>query len=187
MTVARSVADVLNGHVVFEVECIDRMCLHVYVPQLPYPAGLVGSCIVSGGCRRARTTSCTSTWLGSPARRGCCSSGRLEEKTVLFRTEKRRDANGGSYPWIVKTAGVVNHFYVYAVDVDFGPFFLAGRALPDPGTRPARLATDLFRARHPRQPRRRAPGPGSWPPPGPTAAPTSLLCGSTSTMTAPSS
>ncbi|MCA1708956.1 MAG: hypothetical protein LC808_39040, partial [Actinobacteria bacterium] len=41
-----------------------------------------------------------------------------------FRTEKRRDAEGNAYPWIVKTTGVVNHFYVYAVDADFGPFFL---------------------------------------------------------------
>jgi hypothetical protein len=24
----------------------------------------------------------------------------------------------------VKTTGMVNHFYVYAVDADFGPFFL---------------------------------------------------------------
>ena len=28
--------------------------------------------------------------------------GRAQEKTKLFRTEKRRDANGDSYPWIVK-------------------------------------------------------------------------------------
>ncbi len=42
MTVARSVADVLADHVVFEVECIDRMYLNVYVPQLQYAAGLVG-------------------------------------------------------------------------------------------------------------------------------------------------
>ncbi len=28
-----------------------------------------------------------------------------------------------AYPWIVKTTGVVNHFSVYAVDVDFGAFF----------------------------------------------------------------
>jgi hypothetical protein len=50
--------------------------------------------------------------------------GRAQEKTSLFRTEKRRDAEGNAYPWIVKTTGVVNHFYVYAVDDDFGPFFL---------------------------------------------------------------
>ena len=42
MTVARSVADVLSGHVRFEVECIDRMYLNVYQPKLQYAAGLVG-------------------------------------------------------------------------------------------------------------------------------------------------
>src|SRR6266480_6573129 len=42
MTLPRTVADVLADHVVFEVECIDRMYLNVYVPQLQYAAGLVG-------------------------------------------------------------------------------------------------------------------------------------------------
>ena len=42
MTIARSVADVLAEHVVFEVECIDRMYLNVYVPQLQHPGGLLG-------------------------------------------------------------------------------------------------------------------------------------------------
>ena len=37
--------------------------------------------------------------------------GRAQEKTTLFRTEKRRDANGDSYPWIVKASGLVNQFY----------------------------------------------------------------------------
>ncbi|MDN5918246.1 MAG: transposase [Pseudonocardia sp.] len=41
MTVARTVADVLTDHVVFEIECIDRMYLNVYVPGLQYAAGLV--------------------------------------------------------------------------------------------------------------------------------------------------
>ena len=42
MTVARSVADVLSEHVQFEVECIDRMYVNVYVPQLQYAEGLIG-------------------------------------------------------------------------------------------------------------------------------------------------
>jgi len=41
MTLPRTVADVLTDHVVFEVECIDRMYLNVYVPGLQYAAGLV--------------------------------------------------------------------------------------------------------------------------------------------------
>ena len=50
--------------------------------------------------------------------------GRAQEKTTLFRTEKRRNAQGRSYPWIVKSTGMVNHFYFYCLDADFGPFFL---------------------------------------------------------------
>ena len=42
MNVPRSVADVLNDHVVFEVDCIDRMYCNVYIPGLQYAAGLVG-------------------------------------------------------------------------------------------------------------------------------------------------
>jgi hypothetical protein len=42
----------------------------------------------------------------------------------VFRTEKRRDRDGMSYPWIVKTSSMVNQWYCYCVDADFGPFFL---------------------------------------------------------------
>jgi hypothetical protein len=42
MTVARSVADVLDDHVAFEVECIDRMYLNVWVPRLAYGGGVAG-------------------------------------------------------------------------------------------------------------------------------------------------
>ncbi len=50
--------------------------------------------------------------------------GRAQEKTNLFRTEKRRNAAGHAYPWIVRSTGVVNHFYFYCLDEDFGPFFV---------------------------------------------------------------
>ena len=42
MTVARSARDVLTDHVVFEVDCVDRMYCNVYVPQLQYAVGLIG-------------------------------------------------------------------------------------------------------------------------------------------------
>src|SRR6478735_12198287 len=42
MTVARSVADVLDDHVVFEVESIDRMYLNVWQPPLAYGGGVEG-------------------------------------------------------------------------------------------------------------------------------------------------
>src|SRR5713226_9692326 len=51
--------------------------------------------------------------------------GRAQEKTPVFRTEKRRNPSTGKpYPWLVRSTALVNHFYVYAVDRDFGPFFL---------------------------------------------------------------
>lgn len=42
MTLPRTVNDVVAEHAVFEIECIDRMYLNVYVPQLQHPAGIVG-------------------------------------------------------------------------------------------------------------------------------------------------
>jgi DNA-binding transcriptional ArsR family regulator len=159
MTVARSVADVLNDHVVFEVDCIDRMYLNVYVPGLQYEGGLVGfvqqhlglpiastaplgkiSDGFSDAMRRfarehdvpwvdfvkgQRKDDVAHEHLASfTAEEGVLFIGRAQEKTALFRTEKRRNAQGAAYPWIVRSTGVVNHFYVYAVDSDFGPFFL---------------------------------------------------------------
>ena len=51
--------------------------------------------------------------------------GKAQEKTLVFRTERRRNAQTGvSYPWLVRSTAMVNHFYVYCVDRDFGPFFL---------------------------------------------------------------
>ena len=42
MTLPRTVADVVAEHTVFAIECIDRMYLNVYVPQLQYARGIVG-------------------------------------------------------------------------------------------------------------------------------------------------
>lgn len=51
--------------------------------------------------------------------------GRAQEKTLAYRTEKRRNPTTGiSYPWLVRRSAMVNHFYFYAVDDDFGPFFV---------------------------------------------------------------
>ena len=51
--------------------------------------------------------------------------GKAQEKTPVFRTEKRRNPQTGrTYPWIVRTTAMVNHYYFYGIDDDFGPFFL---------------------------------------------------------------
>ena len=55
MTVARSVADVLDDHVVFEVESIDRMYLNVWQPRLAYGGGVQGFFVAHRGYPYAST------------------------------------------------------------------------------------------------------------------------------------
>ena len=51
--------------------------------------------------------------------------GRAQEKTWVFRTQQRRNpVTGASYVWLVRDTAMINHFYFYGYDDDFGPFFL---------------------------------------------------------------
>jgi hypothetical protein len=51
--------------------------------------------------------------------------GKAQEKAAVCRTQKRRNPQTGRpYPWLVKSTVVVNQYYIYAIDQDFGPFFL---------------------------------------------------------------
>jgi hypothetical protein len=162
MTLPRTVADVLSEHVAFEVECIDRMYLNVYVPQLQHAGGLLGYVQRQLGLQIASTAPLARItdrfaaavhrfaeqeqvpWVdfakgqrkddvmhehlaafeAAGRTEGVVFIGRAQEKTQLFRTGKRRDHEGKSYPWIIKATGMVNHFCLYCVDSDFGPFFL---------------------------------------------------------------
>ena len=127
MTVARTVGDVLTEHVVFEVDCIDRMYCNVYVPQLQFARGLVGyvhrqlELPIASTAPLARITEAFDKAVHRFARdhrvpwvdfakgqrkddimhehlarftgtEGVLFIGRAQEKTGLFRTEKRRDA-----------------------------------------------------------------------------------------------
>jgi hypothetical protein len=51
--------------------------------------------------------------------------GVAQEKVTTFRTEKRRNPQtGATYPWIVRASALVNQYYMYGLDVEFGPFFV---------------------------------------------------------------
>jgi hypothetical protein len=81
MTLPRTVSEVVAEHVVFQVECIDRMYLNVYVPQLQYAAGLVGY------VRRQ---------LGLPI----ASTAPLARITDAFGAAMRRFAGDQQVPWV---------------------------------------------------------------------------------------
>jgi hypothetical protein len=62
---------------------------------------------------------------GFVGKEGVLFVGRAQEKTSVFRTEKRTNpTTGKKYPWIVRSTAMVNHYYFYCIDEDFGPFFL---------------------------------------------------------------
>lgn len=51
--------------------------------------------------------------------------GKAQEKAPVFRTERRKNPNtGASYAWLYRSTAMVNQYYFYALDRDFGPFFL---------------------------------------------------------------
>jgi hypothetical protein len=56
MNLPQTVAEVLRQHVTLECECIDRMYLNVYVPQLQSVGGVVGYLHAHHGQRFASTT-----------------------------------------------------------------------------------------------------------------------------------
>jgi len=51
--------------------------------------------------------------------------GKAREKATVWRTERRYNTQTGQpYAWLVKSTALVNQYDIYAVDRDFGPFFL---------------------------------------------------------------
>jgi hypothetical protein len=62
---------------------------------------------------------------GFPAAEGVLYVGRAQEKSGVWRTQRRHNpATGGSYAWLVRATAFINFFYFYCVDADFGPFFI---------------------------------------------------------------
>lgn len=59
------------------------------------------------------------------AEEGVVFIGKAQEKCRVYRTERRHNPRtGSSYAWIVKSTALVNHYYFYCVDREFGPFFV---------------------------------------------------------------
>jgi hypothetical protein len=76
--------------------------------------------------KKQRKDDVTQTYLKSFRRNeGVLYVGKAQEKARVMRTERRRSrVTGGTYPWIVESTAMVNHYYFYCVDEEFGPFFL---------------------------------------------------------------
>lgn len=160
MTIARTVAEILDEHTTLEVESIDRMYLNLYVPVLQSERGVAwfwqshrgyrfGSSTLMAEMSRAFVSSiegfaeregipvvkfkkgerkediAQAHLRDFPLEEGVLFIGKAQEKTRVVRTEKRRNPNTGqTYPWLAYSTAMINQYYFYCVDRDFGPFFI---------------------------------------------------------------
>ena len=95
------------------VEFIERFAQDNQVPMITFAKGQRKDDIANQ--RRAAFTK----------DEGVVFIGKAQEKCTVYRTEKRHNARTHkSYAWIVKSTALVNHYYFYCLDRNFGPFFL---------------------------------------------------------------
>jgi hypothetical protein len=159
MNVTHNLAQLQKDHVVLELECIDRMYLNAYVPQLTSEAGIAAFCRGYLGHRFASTKQAVAmtkafvrsieTFVqreglelvrfkkgqrkddvlqqhlrGFKKTEGVLFVGVAQEKVRVPRTTRKRLEGGGTIPWIIYSTAMVNVYYFYCRDQDFGPFFL---------------------------------------------------------------
>ncbi len=158
-TLPRSVAQFQQGHVVLELESIDRLYLNAYVPKLTSAAGVAGFLRGHLGHRFAATK-----YAGEMTERfvanlrdflqrediglvrfqkgqrkddvmqerlrrfhqseGVVFVGVAQEKVRVPCTIRKHLSSGGTIPWIIYFTAMINVYYWYCLDRDFGPFFL---------------------------------------------------------------
>jgi hypothetical protein len=95
------------------VQAIERFVKHNQIPLVSFEKGQRKDEIAAA--MRAQY----------PHREGVVFVGKAQEKCTVYRTEKRHNPkHNTSYAWIVKSTALVNHYYFYCVDENFGPFFL---------------------------------------------------------------
>ena len=160
MTLPRTAAEVLSGHVMLEVRCIDRVMLTFRQPRLQYGQGIhnffcqhrgnrfVSSALmlpmtarfgadirhyidtrrldlVRFGKGQSKDQVAKEYLAGHHGGECILFVGVAQEKNRVWRTAQRQDrATGKRYPWLYQEGAMVNHWYFYGFDADFGPFYI---------------------------------------------------------------
>jgi len=95
------------------VAALDRFAVRDKVPVVPFKKGQRKDDVMKEHLQKFSAVE------------GVVFIGKAQEKASVYRTEKRHSAKTGkSYVWLARSTPMVNHYYIYAVDRDFGPFFL---------------------------------------------------------------
>ena len=160
MKVARSAAEVLDEHAVFELECVDRMYLNAYVSVLqtsggtawffqkvrgkPVPSSALmapmtrnfvaaierfaeqeGVELVAFKRRERKEERMREHLRRFSAGEGVLFVGKAQEKARVMRSEAgTHEPTGRRCLRLAHSTAMVNHYYFYLVDDDFGPCFL---------------------------------------------------------------
>lgn len=160
MTLARSAAEVLNEHIQFELECIDRLYLNLYVPRLqradgcgyffkyhrgnPNPSGALmgpmsrafvqkiesfakreGVPIIRFKKNEIKHEVVARDFEKFDRKEGVVVIGKAQERAQVTRTIRRVSRHTGkTYPWLISSTALVNHYYFYCLDRNFGPMFV---------------------------------------------------------------
>jgi hypothetical protein len=160
MTLPRTAAEVLSGHVTLEVRCTDRVLLTFRQPRLQYGQGIHGFFCYHRGNQFASSAlmmpmtahfaadihhyidsrrldlvrfakgqskdQVAKQYLaGKSGGDQVLFVGVAQEKARVWRTSQRTDqATGKKYPWLYQDTAMVNHWYFYGFDADFGPFYV---------------------------------------------------------------
>ena len=158
--IRKNVAEILNDHVTFELEAIDRMYLNAYVPSLQTGGGFVYFVKTQLGARVPSTVmvapmserfveaierfvatqgidlvtfekgqrkdDVAQQYLATFDGRGraCSSSARPRRRPASSAPRNDATPHGKTYPWIIRSTAMLNHYYFYILDRDFGPLFI---------------------------------------------------------------
>ena len=73
---------------------------------------------------RARTKSPRATWLAATAGSRSCSPAWPRRRPGSGGPGSAPTRHGRPYPWLCQEQAMVNHWYFYGFDADFGPFYI---------------------------------------------------------------
>jgi hypothetical protein len=94
------------------VEAIETYAQVHQIPMLTFEKGQRKEDVVAPYLRQAA------------GREGIVLIGKAQEKTTTFRTTKGHGPRSADrWPRLLRTTALVNQYYFYGIDVDFGPFF----------------------------------------------------------------
>ena len=142
MTLPRTAAQVLSGHVRLDIRCIHGFFCHHrgnqfvssalmrpmterFAADIRHYIDVRGLDLVRFAKGQSKDQVARGYLAGHDGGEQILFAGVAQEKTRVWRTRQRTDAvTGKRYPWLCQEQAMVNHWYFCGFDADFGPFYV---------------------------------------------------------------